>query len=230
MENIKFRILKILFIIVFILLFFLIFLPFCFFCFFETFNELGLITLFGVAITIIIAYWTYQKERLVVVREKTTNQLKVILSLLGELEILTSQKSETYWVNTKGNLNWYLEIFEKNKKNKFTKEKKSINPFLELDHPLNPISFVSYLSIIDSSICRNINVSKLIRTLSYINDKIFQINYYVDLLKRNINSTHFDVTLSFIKEVQGCINSLHNILLVQKNILEKDIYNINTKF
>ena len=173
MENIRIRTIKIIFysilaFFVFVFLFQLLFYPLTLLNTLRIMNILGLTALFGIFTVIGIAYWTYQKSNLERIRTRTKNQLKILLSLLGELDVLEGE-------NTNGNLNWYLKILMR---------KDAKKSFSILDHPVNPITFERYIASLDTEICKEIgDIRKFIRELSLINDKIYQINFHVKEMK-----------------------------------------------
>ena len=102
--------------------------------------------------------------------EKVDNQIALLDSLLAELETISSDKSEIYGGDdSKGNLQWYLENINSKNENK-------------LDHDINSISYSSYITKLNKNILNLLNFKKLVRTLSYINDKIMQINTHTKKL------------------------------------------------
>ena len=131
----------------------------------------SIIQIVGIVSTITIAIILYNLERREFFRDKVREQIKILASLKAELTILSGLNTEIYGGDTTiGNLDWYRDkIFN--------------NRIVDLIHPINRLSFENYTSIINSSICNRVDVAKLVRSLSYINDKIYTINQTIDKLR-----------------------------------------------
>ncbi len=133
-------------------------------------NEMGLITLLGMVVSFEIALFVYFSQLEEKKKEQKNEQKKLLDSLIAELKIISHQGFETYFGHTKGNIQWYKEEIEKNQPN-------------TLDYPINQLSFQNYITKFDSNICKKIKFEKLIRSLSYLNDKVFEINNHTEKLK-----------------------------------------------
>jgi hypothetical protein len=162
----------------------------------------------AVAIPTTLALLIFFKNQRDVHNKQVREQIKIINGMLGELDVLQGDKQEVYGGGTTiGNINWYKEAIEQNKIKK-------------LNHKINLIHMESYLINFDGELCETLNVRKLIRTLSNINDKIAQLNSYVfDITKHSINDKI--LILEVINEAQSKISCLKCNLEAQKVILSK---------
>ena len=183
---------------------------------FDTLNNLenyGLISLFSILVASLIAIYIYYSEKYSQYKKDKREQVKLVNGLLAELNIISSDSSETYFGCTKGNLEWYNEEIGNDVPKK-------------LDHDINKLSFQEYITRLDSNICRNINFEKLVRSLSYLNDKIAEINHHTNRLKNmtNKNSQDYKVTkkwlLDTIKESKEGIKKITDDLINQRRIID----------
>lgn len=171
----------------------------------------GLISLLSILVASLIAIYIYYSEKYSQYKGSKREQIKLIDSILAELKIISSDSFETYFGCTKGNLEWYREEIENNVPKK-------------LDHDINKLSFQEYITRLDSNICRYINFEKLVRSLSYLNDKITQINSHTNELK-NMNKKSKDHKaikkwlLDTIKESKVGIKKITDDLLNQRRLL-----------
>ena len=144
--------------------------------FLKTLASYDLNTIIIGTITIIIAIIALCVELRKSFERKVENQIKLIDSLLADLENISSDYSEVYGGEpTKGNLQWYKEqILLKNE--------------MSLDHEINKISYDSYITQFEGYLLTKIKFKKLVRTLSYINDKIREINHHT----KELNDTNLE--------------------------------------
>ena len=144
--------------------------------FLKTLASYDLNTIIIGTITIIIAIIALCVELRKSIERKVENQIKLIDSLLADLENISSDYSEVYGGEpTKGNLQWYKEqILLKNE--------------MSLDHEINKISYDSYITQFEGYLLTKIKFKKLVRTLSYINDKIREINHHT----KELNDTNLE--------------------------------------
>jgi len=166
------------------------------------FNEFLLGTLaqfLGIIFASFIAFYLFEKGKIESRKGYIQNQIKILEGIFNELLILNGEGLEIYGGQiTKGNLDAL-----KNKEN--------------IGHDVNHIQFQEYVTQFDQSLLRLINVGKLIRTLSYINDKITIIN---DLGRKNIK------WMEVIFEAHGIVQNLKTILSIQIKELKKELKNI----
>ncbi len=195
--------------------------------FFKKLVSYDLNTMIIGIITIVIALITLCVELKKNFERKVANQIKLIDSLLADLENISSDYSEVYGGEpTKGNLQWYKEqILLKNE--------------MSLDHEINKISYDSYITEFESSILTKINFKKLVRTLSYINDKIREINYHTEELQKikiedlrealeNKDINNKDEFNKFMRKVikYGYFDDMNDLII---SFLEKEMKKKNQK-
>lgn len=173
----------------------------------EIFNQhQGWVTIISIFAALFSAYVFYNLEKEDRSKKDIVEQLKIIEGLIAELEILSSTESVSYFNPTEGNLNWYKKELEKETPK-------------NLDHSINSLNFNNYITSLDKNICQNIDFLKLVRSLSYMNDKISQINTSViEINKANKNYT-LKRALDIVKEAISCTNRLKEVLNKQKNVL-----------
>ncbi len=157
--------------------------------FLKTLASYDLNTIIIGIITIFIAIIALCTELRKSFERKVENQINLIDSLLADLENISSDSSEVYGGEpTKGNLQWYKEqILLKNE--------------MSLDHKINKISYDSYINKLEGNLVRKIEFKKLVRTLSYINDKIREINYHIkELQKINVDMLKKELSDGSVKD------------------------------
>ncbi len=143
---------------------------------------------------------------------KVNEQIKIIEGLLAELDVLERDNQEIYGGEViKGNISWYKEIIDNTEKN-----------YLNiLDHKINSIHIETYIAKLDSNLCSRLEIRKLIRHLSNVNDKISQLNYYVFEKKK---LKYRKNCLNIINEVLPKIKILREVLNSQKQNLQGLIF------
>lgn len=159
------------------------------------FNEflLGALAQFlGIIFAAFIAFYLFEKNKLESHKQDIKNQIKILTGIFNELLILNGENMKIYGsALTEGNLDAL-------KKGKF------------IGHRVNQIHFQEYITSLDQKLLKFIEVNKLTRTLSYINDKIELIN----------TNPKFEAA---IKEAHSIIEILKDSLTSQIKELEKEL-------
>lgn len=191
--------------------------------FFRDLESVGFNTVFVGVVALVAAYWIFAIEKEGRKKERIKNQMKLIDGLIAEIDIISALQSYVYGKkdHTIGNLIWYEECL---------KDFKRIN---ELDHEVNKINFDKYIAEFDASICKEIELKKLFRTLSYLNDKVFQINHYVENMKSNGSNFKDNNIIAKIEgEIEGKKDKSDlkkikaNIILESKDTLVNNALNV----
>ncbi len=220
----------IIFILIFLLLIFiLIIIIFC--CFIldilYILNQTGLITIIGIIIPTLTAILILKVHLSENENKRIQGQIKIIDSLLAELEVISSLRNDYYCYGNppKGNLDWYLEKIREERGYTNKEEKRPIN---ELDHEINKISFQNYITKLDASIFKKLNIKRLVRTISYVNDKILQINSKINCKETWIKDMkekerHLEWLETVICEAMRCIKNMRRVLRSEKEVLSKSI-------
>ena len=180
------------------------------------FESLKLLNDIGIIFAIGIAWFIYSRESKERKKLEEKEQIKLIDSILAELDIISSDSSKIYFIDSEGkhtttigNMNWYGETIFKIYHKK-------------LDHKINKLSFQQYITKLDSNICKKIEFPELIRSLSYLNDKIEEINLHTNELKKIYEETKADDILKVITESKKGILEIRNILEEQKKVLNEE--------
>ncbi len=177
----------------------------------KFFYEGGMLEIGSIILIIYLALWELHNQRTSEYRKQLSNQLKLLKSISAELDILSSEKSEIYndGSTVKGNLNWYIEEINKNPRS--------------LDHTINHINFELYTISLDNTICKKLEVSKLVRTLSYVNDKINQINVRVLKLQNSKETSEVTDILQVSKEAKEIIEKTKSEIQTQVDVLKTEL-------
>lgn len=183
-------------------------------------SVLAVLAIFISTAAVFVTYFGSQRDSH---NKQVKEQIKIIEGLLAELDVLDSFNKEIYGGEaTKGNINWYGELVESGK-----------DYFGVLDHKINSIHIDSYIIKLDSGLCQDLEIGNLVRTLSNINDKISELNYYIfeyvdnrkeEDKKKIPKYQYLHPTLSgVIREVLPKIRILREVLKIQKKTLSRNL-------
>ena len=184
--------------------------------FLKTLASYDLNTIIIGTITIIIAIIALCVELKKSFERKVENQIKLIDGLIAEIDILSAERSEIYGNEkpTKGNLVWYKEEITKNP--------------LVLDHIVHKIRFDKYIAEFDKSICKIMDISKLFRTLSYLNNKFDEINYIQKIRDKILDELNIELKKQKVVDIEDSKNKImkKNLEVYGKIGVLNNIYDI----
>jgi len=163
--------------------------------------------------SVLFAYFGQQRE---IHHSKIQKQIGLIEGLIAELDVLDGDNQEIFGGTPLiGNLNWYQQQI-------------CADTWFTLDHKVNSVSIDSIIAGWDSSLYSKANFGKIIRTLSNINDKLSQLNYYIFEMRNqwiNINKKG-EITINSQFPKSSCLGLVLEVFSKARE-LRKELNKIN---